>query len=212
MTTAAAAARLLAPLDRMALCELAERWAPEIKVHPRELLNAITMAVTEEEFDALPSGHGLLVVDGGRPASTRGRLLVEESNRPGLSIVELMDLFIAGEKRAAAGRNDFPFLALHRDAVLAFAEKRGIKPPSWWKPSRKKPNSRNVSSIALQTFLKEAADGKTTERCLRSNACVKFANKTITDPIWRAAFGSLPANKKMARGRPAKRTAINPVE
>ncbi len=185
----------LAP-QKMTIRDLARRWAPEISVDWRDLENALCQASIDGDFNSLPGGEGLLVCDHetGQNWSTSGAKIRSEFAGSGNATV-LLRMF-----------KDNEGLAVHRSAVLLFANARKLTPPSWWAPANVAPAERpNVPRRALEEFLRQTADGVLAEADLLSEAEQHFAQNSIPRAMWRSVFAELPAAQKRPRGAPKSR-------
>lgn len=187
---AASVQRALAA-QKMTIREIALKWAPELDCDGPTLEKALYLAIVDGEFDALPDGHGALNCDhatgmNGSTTSALVRLRIAKSGNAAI----FAHVALAEEA-----------FALHTDAALAFAHKRGLMPPSWWAPETPAPPQKpNVSPAALDAFLNQNADGQLTEADLLKRAEVYFDSKIIRREVWRTAFARVPQNQKRRRG------------
>jgi hypothetical protein len=181
--------RALAP-KKMTIRDIAMRWAKELDCNAPALELAMYRAILDSEFDDLPKGKGALSCDPtGKNGSTTGVIIRRE-------LEQLDDA--SGFHRFALAAEVF---GLHQEAVLIFAERRGLILPSWWTPENRPPlRKRNISAQALLTFLQQHADGLLTEGQLQARAEETFAGKNVPRRVWRDAFGKLNKAKKRPVG------------
>lgn len=186
---ATSAEKALEP-EKTTIRHIALRWAQELDCNAPALELAMYRAILDGEFDALPNGKGALSCDPtGKNWSTTGAIIRRQLER----------LDDASEFHRFA--LDTEMFGLHKDAVLNFAEKRSLMPPSWWAPETPPPPQKsNVSLAALHAFLKRNADGQLKEADLLKRAEEYFDDKIIRRQVWRTALARVPQNQKRRRG------------
>lgn len=197
-----AAAALLASKDKLTLHDLAREWSAELDVAPQAIEAGFLEAEVAGEFEDLALGHGLLISD---PVSR-----LTGPMKPG----HLKDALRKSE--GALGQPTFldfvreqRLLAAHKDAVMRFAETRGLKPPSWWKPNSPSTATlaRPVAEAALLSFLEEEAarvlaetGSKLTEKDLHARAKRHFLPKAVPRKLFRGAYKKMDWRNKRVRG------------
>ncbi len=187
---------LFAQEEVMNVRKVAVEWSSELGVAWHELEHVIVSAALNGEFDDPTGRHGFYVKDPDtkRVYSTQGKSVCDALAGPQF------------DYRLQFGK-DCQLFAIHRDAVLAFAEKRRLSAPSWWVPETSPlPQKRSISRRELDRFLSDTADGRLTEKELRERAGQHFADNTIPRQVWRNAFRIVPKDKKRPIGISRART------
>jgi hypothetical protein len=183
--------KLLASHDCLKIGHLARKWAPELSVPWEELANHLHVAGVNGEFDELPDGHGLLVIDAisGLAYPTTGVKLRAEQER----------LAQSTDPAEMAAAQQLPLgLGVHQEAVALFAATRQLKLPSWW-GGPTQPASEDAiwraATIYAETTYKET--GKLpAEREVRDAVRVEFHPNRITDSRWRNAWKRVSTKRR----------------
>jgi hypothetical protein len=192
-----------APAERMRLSELSERWALEIGWEADRLAGAIVIAAADGEFDNLPEPERLVTRD-----HETGKIEPFGKGHISKNSYETDERRYLPRGTTLQRWIEIAMFQVHRNAVAAFADPRELAGPSWWTAPAGVDYKVNVAAAALSRFLLDTADGQKTEKEVRAMATSYFAGKKITDPLWRAAWGKMPPEKRRRRGRtPRSNTA-----
>jgi hypothetical protein len=121
--------------DTPSLRTLSQEWAPEIvpSIEWRLLERNILDAANGGEFDDCAQGHGFLVIDfeTRMPEHAVSALLRDRFERPLLDTRTAREI-ASNVSSAIATMLELELFAIHRSAVLTFAQKRRLRVPSCW--------------------------------------------------------------------------------
>jgi hypothetical protein len=140
----AASTALFAQKEVMHIRKVAFEWSAELGFAWPELELQIVDAALNGEFDDPAGKHGFFVKN---PETKRAypraaAEILSALNGPQFDVNLQWGL-------------ENQMYAIHRDALLAFAEKHDLKPPSWWKATAAKSHRKRIGEGVLIKFLFE---------------------------------------------------------
>jgi hypothetical protein len=157
---------------------LAEVWSTQMRAEPKVLTAQLLNAALNGEFDGIEHDDGerkpgvLYQKDTG--------LLIRQGQEYLRLVLAAYPSFQKGILHLA------PRLLVTREAAVAFAERRDLAPPSFWRRTAEAERQPNVSEADLRRFLESIRECKRVEQKRAAHA--HFHPKQIPERTFRAVF------------------------
>ena len=161
---------------------LADAWSTQMRCEPAVLTAQLINAALNGEFDDIEHDDG---------ARKPGVLCQKETGvliRQGQEYLRLVLAAYPSFQEGVFGLT--PKLLVTREAAVAFAERRNLKPPSFWRRTAEAERQPNVPEAELRRFLESTPENSCTRGEQRRRARLHFHPKRIPERIFRAVFGA----------------------